>query len=285
MITYSGWNLFASLSQLCKGQGLNILLNIFFNPSVNAARGIAYQINGNVNQFFTNFYKAVQPQITKYYAKNDYNNMFKLVFRSSKMSFFLIYIISLPIVIEAPYIVKLWLGQLPENVIVFVRLIIVITAVNAMASPLMTTAHATGRIALYQTVVGIANIMNIPISYVLLKIGNPPVTVFIVSLSIEVTILFLRLWLVDRLVDFPVKKYIKEVFLNALFVSILSAIIPILAHILLDENFGSTVIVCLLCILITIIVIYTIGLNKEEREFISNLLIKRTIKWIYRKKP
>ena len=129
LVSYSGWNLFGSVSGLVKGQGLNILLNMFFNPAVNAARGIAYQINSAITQFFTNFYTAVRPQITKYYAQGDMEDMLKLVFRSSKFSFYLIMLISMPIVIEAPYIVNLWLGQLPEYVVPFTRLIIVINAI------------------------------------------------------------------------------------------------------------------------------------------------------------
>ena len=174
LISYSGWNLYGSAAGLVKGQGLNILLNMFFNPAVNAARGIAYQINSAITQFFTNFYTAVRPQITKYYAKGEIDEMIKLVFRSSKFSFYLIMLISLPIILETPYIVNLWLGQLPEYVVPFTRLIIAISAIDSMASPLMTTAHATGKIKLYQSSVGTVIILNLPISYLLLKMGGEP---------------------------------------------------------------------------------------------------------------
>ncbi len=108
---------------------------MFFTPAVNAARGIAYQINAAITQFFTNFYTAVRPQITKYYAQGDMTEMTKLVFRSSKMSFYLILLVSMPIIIETPYIVNLWLGQLPEYVVPFTRLIIAISAIDSMATP------------------------------------------------------------------------------------------------------------------------------------------------------
>ena len=127
LVSYSGWNLFGSAAGVVKGQGLNILLNMFFTPAVNAARGIAYQVNAAITQFFTNFYTAVRPQITKYYAQGDMEEMTKLIFRSSKMSFYLIMLISMPVIIEAPYIVSLWLGQLPEYVVPFTRLIIAIS--------------------------------------------------------------------------------------------------------------------------------------------------------------
>lgn len=275
LLSYTGWNLFGSVSYMIKGQGLNILLNVFFNPSVNAARGIAYQVNTTVSHFFTNFYTAVRPQITKYYAQNDLDNMFKLVFRSSKLSYFLILLISLPLIIEAPAVIQLWLGQLPEYVVPFMRLIIVITAVDAMAHPLMTTAHATGKIALYQSLVGTMTMLNLPISYVMLSLGGTPVMVFEVSLLIAVINLFLRLWIVYRLVKFPVWRYIWEVFANCLMVTIVSAAIPIVLYYMLDDSISSFVAVCAVTLLSTIITVYIMGFSKGERLFVVNYVRKK----------
>lgn len=276
LLSYSGWNMFGSVSALVKGQGLNVLLNMFFNPSVNASRGIAYQVNGAVTQFFSNFYTAVRPQITKYYAQNDMENMFKLVFRSSKFSFYLILLISLPIIIETPYIIKLWLGQLPEYVVIFIRLIIVITAVDAMATPLMTTAHATGRIKLYQSVVGTLTILNIPISYLFLKYGNySPVIVFVVSLCISIINLFVRLWIVWRLVQFPIKLYIQEIFFRSLLVSSLAPIIPIFVHSYVSISFFDFLLILLLCIVSSLLSIYILGLNRDERNILIQFVKKK----------
>lgn len=274
LLSYTGWNLFGSLSGVAKGQGLNILLNIFFNPSVNAARGIAYQVNTVVSQFFTNFYTAVRPQITKYYAQQDLNSMFKLVYRSSKMSFFLILLISLPLIIEAPYIIQLWLGQLPEYVVPFMRLIVVITAVDAMASPLMTTAHATGKIALYQFLVGTANILNIPISYLFLYLGYTPVVVFQISLVIAVTSIFLRLWIVKRLVDFPVMDYICKVIFKCILVTVLSSLIPVAVYNLVTDNLNGFIIVCFITFISTIFATYYVGLDRNERLFVLEFVKK-----------
>ena len=269
LLSYTGWNLFGSASSLVKGQGLNILLNMFFNPSVNAARGIAYQVNTTVSQFFTNFYTAVRPQITKYYAQQDFDNMFKLVFRSSKMAFFLILLISLPLIIEAPYVIQLWLGQLPEFVVPFMRLILVITAVDAMANPLMTTAHATGKIALYQSMIGIMTILNIPISYTLLYYGGDPLTVFYISLIIAILNLFIRLWIVKRLVDFPVWDYVRTVLLTCVLVCVISAVIPCVVYELLqDDNFVRFMIVCVLSVSSSLFAMYVVGLSAEERQIV-----------------
>lgn len=267
LTSYSGWNLFGSASGMVKGQGLNILLNMFFNPAVNASRGIAYQINTQITNFFTNFYTAVRPQITKYYAQNDLEDMFKLVLRSSKFSFFLILFISLPVIIEAPFIIQLWLGQLPEYVVEFTRLVIVISAVDAMASPTMTAAHATGHIKLYQSVVGTLIMLNIPISYINLKFFHTgPVSVFVVSLFISVIALFVRLWIVKRLIpSFPVVKYIKEIFVKCMALAFVAAIIPVLVHVFLKPTPIISCINILIAFATSGITIYCLGLTEHER--------------------
>lgn len=272
LVSYSGWNLFGSVSSLVKGQGLNILLNLFFNPAVNAARGIAYQINSAITQFFTNFYTAVRPQITKYYAQGDMENMIKLIFRSSKFSFYLIMLISMPIVLEAPYIVKLWLGQLPDYVVPFTRLIIVISAIDAMASPLMTAAHATGRIRLYQSSVGTMTILNLPISYFFLKLGGQPLTVFYVSLFISIFCLFMRLWIIRRLMIFPVKQYILHIFGSCIIICAISLFVPLVAHLYLTKNLLNVILIFLICVISSVVTIYNIGLTKHERSLIVNFI-------------
>ena len=272
LVSYSGWNLYGSSAGLVKGQGLNILLNMFFNPSVNAARGIAYQINAAITQFFTNFFTAVRPQITKYYASGNIEEMIKLVFRSSKFSFYLIVLIAMPIILEAPYIINLWLGQLPEYVVPFTQIIIAISAIDAMATPLMTAAHATGNIKFYQFSVGTMVIMNLPISYIFLKMGGQPLIVFNVSLIITVVCLFMRIWIIRRLMEFPVKRYIIEVFGSCILVCVTSLLIPLLAHILIAESFWRLVIVCVLCVVSCVITIYAIGMNSSERELVKKIL-------------
>lgn len=269
LLSYCGWNIFGSSSALVKSQGLNILLNMFFNPSVNAARGIAYQINAAIQQFSSNFYTAVRPQITKYYAQGDLENMLMLVFKSSKWSFYLILFLSLPIIVETPYIVQLWLGQTPDYVITFSRLIIAITAVDGMAHPLMTTAHATGKIVLYQTSIGIATLLNLPISYVFLKLGFSPVSVFVISLIICILCLFIRLWIVYRLIKFPVLKYIRDVFGKVIVISITSSLLPLFLKNCVPDGTINSWIVMSSCLVSSLLVIFIFGFDKNERDFIK----------------
>lgn len=272
MISYSGWNLFGSVAGLVKGQGLNILLNVFFNPAVNAARGIAYQVNGALTNFSTSFFTAVRPQIIKYYAQNERQEMFRLVFRSSRFSYYLLFLLSLPIIIEAPFIIQLWLGQLPDYVVPFVRIIILISMVDAIGQPIMTATHATGKIALYQSVLGTMTILIIPISYVFLKLGHSPITVFYVSLSISVFQIFVRLFILNSIVKAPIREYIFKVLGVCLVVSVASAIVPVSLHYNLPAGWKSSLVICIACVFFTSTSIWLIGMNKSERNMVMNFI-------------
>lgn len=274
ILSYSGWNLFGSLAGFARSQGLNVLINMFFAPSVCAARGIAYQVNNAITQFTHNFYTAVKPQITKYYAQGDLKNMKLLVFRSSKMSFFLMLLLSLPIVIEAPYIIGLWLGQLPDYVVIFVRLIILFSTIEAMAHPLMTVCHATGKIAVYQVVVGTMQIFILPISYLLLENGQEPPCVFVVAIVIAIICLFTRLWIVKWLVDFPFWEYTFHVIVNAILVTVVSSILPIVIYRSMSDDIVDVGIVCISTLLSTVATIYLIGLNTAEKRFVTKAITK-----------
>lgn len=278
MLSYSGWNLFGSASSLIKGQGLNILLNIFFTPAVNAARGIAFQINGAISQFSQNFYTAVRPQITKYYAQDDLMNMFKLVLRSSKLSFYLNLMLGVPLIIETPEIIDLWLGQEPDYVVVFSRLIIIISMIDAMAQPLMTTIHSTGHVSLYQSLVGTMNILNLPISFVFLRLGYAPVVVFYVSLIITTISLFVRLAIVKRYIpSFPVSSYVIDVFCVCVLVTLISIIVPLISYYYLDNSISSVLIVCIISEISIISTVFIFGLKGDERLFVRQIVKKKLL--------
>ncbi len=282
VLSFSGWNMFGAVANLAKGQGLNILLNIFFNPSVNAARGIAYQVNNVVTQFFNNFYTAVRPQIVKYYAQNDIDSMLKLVFSSSRMLFFLMLIISLPVLLETPFIIQAWLGHTPEYVIPFTRLIILITAIDGMSQPIMTTVQATGKIKYYQIAVGVSILMILPISYVLLKNGCSAVSVFYTSLAVSFFCYFLRLVIIKKLIKFPIMNYIHDVFLRCSLCGVLSLIIPAWLSYKMNDNFISFFLISFTCLLSCIIIIWFIGIKKEEKTLFLQFF-RRKLKTILNK--
>ena len=160
---------------------MNILLNIFFNPVVNAARSISVQVNNAVNSFAGNFTTAMRPQIIKQYAAGKHDKVAQLVFYGCKYTFFLMFIFSLPLILEMNYILKLWLSHSPQMAVVFTRLALIDAVIASMSYQLMTWAQATGKIKLYQSVVGIILILNLPISYVALKLGCPAYSVMIIA--------------------------------------------------------------------------------------------------------
>lgn len=203
--------------------------------------------------------------------------MFKLVFRSSKFSFYLIFLLSLPIIIETPYIIQLWLGQLPDYVVPFTRMIVLISAIDSMASPLMTTCHATGKIKLYQSVVGTLIICNVPISYCLLKfLDCSPNAVFAVSLFLSTIALFIRIWIVKHLISsFPVWGYIKDVLCLSVGIALLSAILPTALHLVLSTSFLSCCLVVAASVLSTLGFIYMLGLTLGEKKAIKEMINKK----------
>lgn len=273
LFSYFSWNLFGSAAALVKGEGLNILLNMFFNPVVNAARGIAYTINNVLMQFFNNFYTAVRPQIIKYYAQGDTDSMLDLMFKSTKYSFFLCLIVSLPVILEAPYLIHFWLGQTPEYTIIFTRLIIIISIVDALATPIMTAAHATGKIRLYQAVVGLITIFNIPISYCTLKyLYTNAVTVYVVSLTLAIIAFIVRLWIVKRLVNFSVRLYFRTVILRILMLAILTVPLPLGLHLMLGNGFVNCVIVIVVSVISSCILIYSFGMSGTERTAVVKIV-------------
>lgn len=278
ILSYSGWNLFGPLANFGRSQGLNILINLFFSPSVCAARGIAYQVNAYLSQFATNFYTAVKPQITKYYAKGQLQEMERLVFRSSKMSFYLNFLISLPVMMETPFIIRLWLGQLPEYVVVFIRLIVVFSSITSMAHPLMTVVHATGKIAACQSLEGILHLSILPISYFFLKEGYTPPSVFVIAILIMIVTLFLRLWFTHHLVGLPFWKYIVQVVGNALLVASLSCMLPLYLHCQLPDGWLTSLMICGCSVFSSLLTIYLVGLNTDERRFIKNSIIYKILR-------
>lgn len=272
LMSYSGWNLFGAVSSIMNNNGINILLNIFFGPVVNAARGIAYQVSSTINQFVSNFITAVNPQITKHYAANEKEQMMKLVFQSSKLSFFLLFILSMPVLLETNFILLLWLDQLPEFVELFVRLVIITALIDSLSFPLMTAASATGKIKWYQIIVGGTLMLNLPVSYCFLKLGAPPQTTMYIAMGVSGVCLFLRLWLLRKMVDLKINEYLQKVILSIILVSIISYILPLFLIFTFEEGLLRFLIVSGTSVFASIGTIYLVGIAQNERLLINQFL-------------
>lgn len=266
--SFSTWSLLGNAAYISYTQGLNVLLSMFFAPAVNAARGIAVQVQSAVNNFAQSFQMAMNPQITKSYASGDLNYMHSLVFKSARFSYYMLFILSLPIIIESETILNIWLTVVPEYTVIFLRLILVISCINVMANPLIISVKATGRIKRYETVVGVLMLMILPVSYIFLRLGYPPYTVFVVNLCFEVAAQIFRIWITHKLINFSIVQFSKEVILRSGFVTLVAAILPITLYISLDKNILSFFIVCTASIMSCCLTVYFIGLNNNERDMV-----------------
>lgn len=269
LISYSGWNLFGGVAAISKVQGVSILLNIFFGTVVNAAQGVANQVSGAVNVFVTNFQMASNPQMIKSYAAEDKKYMTNLVIRTSKFSFYLLFILILPVILEIDYILKLWLKTVPNYTGVFTVLILINALIDTVSGPLMTAMQATGKIKIYQTVVGILLILILPVSFVLFKLGFPPATTFMVSIGVSIVALMFRLLLIKKHIpEFSIRQFIQEIIIINIPVILISVLIPGLLLLNMQAGTLRLIIITITTLSISTVTIYFIGLKTNEKAFL-----------------
>lgn len=269
MTGFAGWSMFGNLAAVLFGQGLNMLLNVFFGPVVNAARGIAVQVQNAVQQFVLNFQMALNPQITKTYAKGELSEMYKLMYRSARFSFFLLFFLSLPVLFETNFILTVWLKIVPENTVVFLRLIICTSLIYTLANPLIVANQATGRVKKYQAVCGTILLFILPISYVCLLLGCPAYTVFIVHFVMESVAQLARMIMLRPLIGIRLRDYFHHIYLKVLVVVAVSIILPSLAYFNMSDNFIRFLVVGILCVVSVSASAYMLGLSSNERVFVK----------------
>lgn len=263
------WGMLGSLAYSLKSQGLNIILNMFFGPIVNAARAIAYQVLNAVELFIHSFQTSFRPQLIKSYAEGDYQYMYKLYYFATKLSFYMIWCLALPIIIETPVILQLWLGNnVPEYTDMFTKLILLTALVSAYANPTSAIAYATGNIKQFNIWVSGLNLMIVPIAYFFLKLGYGPSSAMIVSLVLTIVVQIVRLFVLTRLLSFSIQNYVKCVVLPTISVMFLSALISFAFSSLLYSNILSLLLSCSFSILVVLIFVWLLGLNIEEKRII-----------------
>ena len=274
MFGFAGWNFIGAASGVLRDQGGNIVINLFFGPAVNAARGIATQVNAAVVGFINNFMTALNPQITKSYASGDKEYMMTLIYQGARLSFYLLLFLSLPILVNTHYILVLWLKILPTYAVLFVQLTLCFALSESISQPLITAMLATGNIKRYQIIVGGLQLMNLPISYILLKMGFPPQCVLVVAIVISQLCLMARLYLLRKMIGISFIRFMRKVYLNVSVVTICSIIIPIVISQRLTESFSSFVILTIIVVICTSLSIFFIGCNLRERCLIKEQVYK-----------
>lgn len=275
MLSFFGWNTIGALSYVSKEQGVNILINIFFGTVVNAARGVTSQVTGAVQGFITNFQIAMNPQITKYYAQRDFENLFKLVQRGSKFSLFLYFFLALPLYIDTDYILRLWLVDVPSHTVSFIRLTFVLMMVESLSSPVITCLLAVGKVKWYQIIVGGLLIMNLPVSYVALRLGAVPEITIEIAIVISIVSLLVRLYLLHCYISFPLKYFLIKVLGT-------TTVVVLLAYFLSNAVYKLISLTGFMQLVFTIIESWTIsgvtilfvGMNQSERSIVGHAVIK-----------
>ena len=270
MTSFAGWNLFGGLSSISFNQGLSMLLNVFFGPVVNAARAVATQVQSAIQMFITNFQMALNPQIVKTYAQGDFESMQTLMFRSSRFSFFLMYLLSLPVLFEAPLILQIWLKTVPDNTVIFLRLIICTTLIYTIINPILAANNATGKVRTYYIVCGSMMISILPISYIVLHMGCPAYSVFIVHFCVELLTQTARLIMVRDRLKLSIRIYILKVYLPIVMVTIISAIIPLIVYNSMNEGFVRFFTVSITSVMSVALTSFIIGLTHSEQQFFIN---------------
>ena len=270
MTGFAGWNFLGNGAYMLNTQGVNILMNLYFGVAVNAARGIATQVDAALKQFVNNFTTAVNPQITKSYAQGDLAYMHKLVCRSAKFSAFLMMFFAVPIILETNTILTIWLKTVPDYAVIFLQWIIISSFMDTvLANSLVTSMFATGKIKRYQIIVTTVGCLVFPLSWIAFKLGFEPQVGYILYFFIYTILLFVRLYLLKDMVKLPVMMYIREVLYKLAPVIVVGFTIPGILILTMNAGWLRLILVCLLSVLVTAASEYFIGLSNKEKDFVA----------------
>ena len=267
MVKFSLWSMNGHLALVGASQGINILLNLFFGPAINAAHGVATQVQSHVYAFCTNFNLASKPQITKLYANSMYTDMHRLVIQSSKFSFYLMMILSIPLIMNVSTILHWWLGDVPDYTVQFVIVMLLSSMVRSLSFPLIASVHATGNIKRFQIWEGTVLLMVVPVAYLLLRFWQvSPVVVVCVYLILEIVAQIVRVWIVLPMIYMPYRVYIRGV------VRPLSMVVPCTAILLYmypsaydNQSFVVFTVSIVFCFIYIVLLVYLLGINSVER--------------------
>lgn len=273
MLSFSGWTVFGNLGYICHTQGIAIVINMFFSVAVNAAQGIANQVNGIVTQFANNFLVALNPQVVKTYAAGEYEQMHILIIRGCKMAFCLMAFFVIPLVLEAPTILNMWLGIVPKYAVIFMRLVLLISLVNSFSSLLATSQGATGNIKKYQVTLTIVGALHLPFACVAFAFGCGPEYSMYIYLGLAVVLQVLRIYFVCRSVHLSFLRYTKEVLGRCAAVLVTSSVIPVVLHVNFDPSVFTTIMVGVFSVVGVVFSTLFVGLNAIERNSILKPII------------
>lgn len=270
LLGFSGWHFLGTFSTSCRSQGINILLNMFFNPAINAARAIAFQVSTHIMQLHTNFFTAIKPQIYKSYAKQEFGELFKLMMRSSIISGFLVSIIAFPILVSTPYILGIWLKEIPEYAVLFTQLALINGVIDASDGPLIAASLATGRIKKYMITVSLIILANVPISYIALKLGCEPTVTMEISIVISCLSVVVRAYLLKQMMGFPWLDYLLLMVKIVVVTVVMLVVIYLIPHDAICNIISLMLSSFILAIATT--ALYAVVLSRDDRKYAIKLV-------------
>lgn len=277
MTVFASWGLLGHISYIINTAAQNMMLNVFFSPVINAARGVALSVSNAVGNFSFNFQTAVSPQITKSYAVGDNDRLFALIYNSSRFSLYLLWLFSLPIMLCMKEILNLWLVEVPDYTMVFLGLVLIFNLIESGANPLNMAIRAKGKIKYPELIGGIILIMNFPLSYLALSLGYGPQSVFVIMIICGMVCQINRIYFANKYLQMSISDYLIKVITHPLLVLAVSAIIPILfslnCHI--EPSILYVLSVSIISILSILVTVYCIGLSKVEKVYMVNTIKNR----------
>lgn len=271
---FLGWNLLGGITGVATHEGPNYFMNYFLGVTVNAAMGVAKQVSGAIYSFATGFQNAFNPQIVKAYAAKDNEYLYDLINKTSLLSFYLLFLFAFPIINSADFIFNLWLVDVPQYTIIFCILIILSQFVATLSSPLWMVAHATGDIKVYQIVLSILSLLIIPVSYIVLVFDFPPYYIIIFQIFLNIVVFIYRLFFARAKIGLSIRRFFKDVILKCLYLSIIIIPIPLVLSIY-ATSFGQNCLVILTSFIITAVVLYFVGLDKDTKRAINQFVKNR----------
>lgn len=276
--SFAGYTFLGSIASVFANQGVNMVLNIFCGVTVNAARGVAVQVQHAVTKFVNDFMTALKPQITKSYAAGDIEKSMILVYRGAKFSYFLMFMLAIPILFKTPDILTLWLKKYPDYATCFVQLTLAYSLITVLSTPLTTVILATGKIKSNAFIIGGLRIMILPLAYLVLKLGYPPYSVYFVMILVDFASIFTRLYILKSISGVKIRYYIKSVLVYVSTVSVLSIIINYFLCDLLPASKIGLLFFVILSLIVTLMIIVFAGLTFKERSAIFYVIKNKILK-------
>ena len=274
MFSFSGWSICSYLSSSFVSQTFNLMLNLFFGPTVNAARAVSYQIQGAINNFSVNFQMALNPQIIKNFASSNLQRVSELVSMSMKVSFSLLYILMTPVLINIDWILGIWLKEVPPDSNTFVTIIGVCTIFVGMSNPLAVVAEAANRLKFYNLVTMPFYLLTIPIAYFALKLGSPASSVFGITCITEFMGFFVKLFVAHKIAAVPIFKILVQ-FSRCMVCLVLAVLGGICVYTLQPSTFLCSFCLFVICFVLATIVVFAIVLQQSERKLLINKILRR----------